>query len=115
MSLCQQRTFYKAREPIEDDEEKLEMRQCDMPPPVLERGANPRIREDRAAQEFHLNSAKMHCATSEDAYTQAWFDYCGNVFSTVCEKDRHKCCPLQRVNVQVKYSIQQRWFLQLEE
>ena len=41
-----------AREPIEDDDERLVMRKSDMPPPVPERVANPRIREDRAVQEF---------------------------------------------------------------
>ena len=40
------------REPIEDDEERLSMRQGDMLPPVSERVANPRIREDRAVQDF---------------------------------------------------------------
>ena len=54
------------------------MRQDDVPPPVPERVGNPRIREDRAVQEFQLNSETMHRATSKDAYTKAWF---------VCEKD----------------------------
>ena len=40
------------REPIEDDEERLSMRQGDVPPPVSEPVANPRIREDRAVQDF---------------------------------------------------------------
>ena len=40
------------REPIEDDEERLVMRQSDKPPPVSERVANPRIRGDRAVQYF---------------------------------------------------------------
>ena len=39
------RASYQAREPIEDDGERLAMRQGDMPPPVPERVANPRIRE----------------------------------------------------------------------
>ena len=42
--------------------------------PVPERVANPRIREDRAVQDFRQNSDKMHRATHEDAYTRAWFD-----------------------------------------
>ena len=46
------RASYLAREPIEDDEERLAMRQSDMPPPVPERIANPRFREDRAVQDF---------------------------------------------------------------
>ena len=52
----------------------------DMPSLVPERVANPRIREDRAVQDFQRNSGKMHCATYEDANTRAWFDYCRNVF-----------------------------------
>ena len=56
------------------------MRQGDMPPPVPERVANPRIREDRAVQDFQYNSEKMHRATYEDACTRAWFDYCRSVF-----------------------------------
>ena len=60
--------------PIEDDDERLATRQSDMPPPAPERVANPRIREDRAVQDFQCNSEKMHRATYEDAYTKAWFD-----------------------------------------
>ena len=56
------------------------MRQGDMPPPVPERVAIPRLREDRAGQDFRQNSEKMHRATCEDAYTRAWFDYCRSVF-----------------------------------
>ena len=37
------RASYQAREPFEDDEERLAMRQGEMPPPVPERVANPRI------------------------------------------------------------------------
>ena len=36
------------------------MRKGDMPPPVPERIAIPRIREDRAVQDFRQNSEKMH-------------------------------------------------------
>ena len=74
------RASYQAREPLEDDEERLAMRQGDLHPPGPERVANPRIREDRAVQDFPLNSAKMHRTTCENAYTRAWFDYCRNVF-----------------------------------
>ena len=42
------RATYHAREPIEDDDERLAMKKGDMPPPVPERVANPKIREDRA-------------------------------------------------------------------
>ena len=37
------RASYHAREPIEDDDERLAMRNGDMPPPVPERVASPRI------------------------------------------------------------------------
>ena len=74
------RPSYQAREQIEDDDERLAMRQGDMPPPVPERVANPRIQEDRAVQDFQRNSEKTHRATHEDAYTRAWFDYCRSVF-----------------------------------
>ena len=74
------RASYHAREPIEDDDERLTMRQGDMPPPVPERFANPRIREDPAVQDFRQNSEKMHRATSDDAYIKAGFDYCRSVF-----------------------------------
>ena len=74
------RASYHAREPIEDDDERLAMRKGDMPPPVLERVANPKITEARAAEEFRQNSEKMHHTTSEDAYTKAWFDYCRSAF-----------------------------------
>ena len=73
------RACYQIREPIEDDE-RLATRRGDLPPPVLERIANPRIREDRAVQDFQYNSEKMHRAAREDAYTRAWFDYCRSVF-----------------------------------
>ena len=69
-----------ARERIEGDEERLAMRQSDMPPPVPERVANQKIREDRAVQDLQCNSEKMHRATHEDAHTEAWFDYCRSVF-----------------------------------
>ena len=65
------RASYHARETIKDDDERLAMRKGDLPPPVRERVANPRIREDRAVQEFRLNSEKMHRAAPEDAYTKS--------------------------------------------
>ena len=74
------RPSYQAREQIEDDHERLAMRQGDMPPRVPERVANPSIREDRAVQDFQRNSEKTRRATHEDAYTRAWFDYCRSVF-----------------------------------
>ena len=50
------RASYHAREPIEDNDERLAMRQGAMLLPVPERVANPRIREDRAVQNFRQDS-----------------------------------------------------------
>ena len=63
------RASCQAREPIEDDDERLATRRGDMPPPP-ERVANPKIREDRAVQDFRQNSEKMHRATSKRTPTQ---------------------------------------------
>ena len=65
------RTSYQEREPIESDEDRLAMKRGDLPPPLPQRVANPRIREDQALQEFHSNSDRMHRATPDDAFTQA--------------------------------------------
>ena len=94
------RASYQAREPIKGDEETLAMRPSDMPPPVPERVANPRIREDRAVQNIRQNSEKMHRATYEDAYTRAWFDYCRSVFQQSVTKagshvDLYNVCTYQ--------------------
>ena len=74
------RMSYQVREPIENDEDRLAMKRGDMPPPLPQRAANPRIREHQALQEFHSKSDKMHRATSDDDLTQAWFDYGRSVF-----------------------------------
>ena len=84
------RASYQAREPLEGDKERLAMRQGDMPPTVPERVANPRIQEDRAAQDFQCNSEKMHRATYGDAYTRAWFDFLPKRLPAVREKGRPK-------------------------
>ena len=78
------RASYQAREPIEGDKERLAMRQGDMPSPAPDRVASPRIREDRAVQDFHDNSE-----------TRAWFDYCRSVFPQSVKK----ACP----NVDLNY------------
>ena len=52
---------YHVREPIEGDDERLAMRQGDMPPPVRERVATPRIREDRAVQDFRQLGKDAPC------------------------------------------------------
>ena len=54
------RTSYQVREPIENDEDRLEMKRGDMPPPLPKRVADPSIREDQALHEFYSNSDKMH-------------------------------------------------------
>ena len=46
----------------------------DTPPPLPRRVSKPRIRDDQALNEFFPNSVKMHRATFDDVYTQAWFD-----------------------------------------
>ena len=74
------RTSYQEREPIENDEEWLAMKRGGMSPPVPKRVVNPRIRDDQALHEFYSNSDKMHRATSDVAFTQAWFDYSQSVF-----------------------------------
>ena len=74
------RSSYEVREPIENDEERVAMKKGDMPPPVHERVANPRIPEDQTLQEFHSNSDKMHPATLDDDFTHAWFDYSRSIF-----------------------------------
>ena len=56
--------------PVEDDE-RFAMRQGDMPPPVPERVANPRIREDRAVQTSDRTWKRCTRATSGDACTKA--------------------------------------------
>ena len=73
------RTSYQEREPVEDDEERLVIERGEMPPPLPKRAVNPRIRDDQAIHTFYSISDKMHRATSEDAYTQAWFDYSRSV------------------------------------
>ena len=65
------RASYHTREPIEDDDERLAMRQSDMPPPVPERIANRRIREDRTLQDFRQNSAPPKKPTQKHGLTTA--------------------------------------------
>ena len=45
-----------------------------MPPLLSRRVCNPRIRDDQALHDFSI-SDKMYRASSDDAHTQAWFDY----------------------------------------
>ena len=61
-------------------EERLAVKRGGMPPPVPQRVANPRIRDDQALHEFYSNSDKMHRASSDDAFTQTWFDKSQSVF-----------------------------------
>ena len=53
------RMSYHVQEPIKNDEDRLAMKRGDMPPPLPQPVANPRIREDQALQEFHSKSGKM--------------------------------------------------------
>ena len=53
------------------DEERLAKRKDDMPPPLLRRIDNPRIREDLALLAFCSNTDKIHYATYEDAYAKS--------------------------------------------
>ena len=41
-----------AREPIEDDEERLAMKINDMPPPLLGQVSNPKIRDNQVLNDF---------------------------------------------------------------
>ena len=66
------------------------MKKGEIPPPVPERVANPRIREDQAFQEFHSNSDRMHSATFDDDFTQAWFDHRPICLPATCEKKKYK-------------------------
>ena len=109
------RTSYQAREPLEDDEEMLVMRQGDMPPPVPERVSNPRIREDRAVQEFQSISDKVHHATSEDAFTQVWFDNCRNVLPQCVRKTGTNVDIYCVSTSSVQHPLRQHGFFQLEE
>ena len=76
-----ERRSYQVREPIEDNEDRLAMKRGDMLPPLPQRVDNPRIREDQALQDFHSKSVKMHRATSDDHFPQAWLDYRRSVSS----------------------------------
>ena len=62
------RASYQVREPIENDEERLAMKRGDMPPPVPQRAANPRIREEQAVQEIYSNSDRIHRANPDDEH-----------------------------------------------
>ena len=86
-----ERMSYQVRQPIENDEDRLAMKRGDMPPPLPQRVANPRIREDQALEEFHSKSDKMHRATSDDDFTQAWFDYGRSVFPQSVRKTGTNC------------------------
>ena len=59
-----------------------------MPPLLPRRVSNPSIRDDQALNVIFSNSDKKHRATSDDASTQAWFDYSLPTIClpTICEK-----------------------------
>ena len=79
------------------DEERLAKRKDDMPPPLLRRTDNPKIREDLALLAFCSNTDKIHYATSEDAYAKAWFNYSQSIAQHHCLK-----CP-DRIASAIKY------------
>ena len=87
----------------------------DMPPPWPHRFASPRIREDQALQKFYSKWDKMHRATSDDDFSQAWCDYGRSVFP---QSNRKTGTNVELFNVptyQVQHSFQQYGFLQPEE
>ena len=49
------RTSHQVREPIANDEDRLVMKRGEMPPPLPQRVANSRIREDQALHTFYSN------------------------------------------------------------
>ena len=59
---------FQVREPIKNDTDRLAMKGGDIPPPLPQRVANPRVREDQASQELQSKSVKMHRATSDDDF-----------------------------------------------
>ena len=73
---------YHVREPIEGDDERLAMRQGDMPPNELP------LREFGKTEQYRTSdsSEKMHRATSKDAYTKAGSDSCRSVSSQSVRK-----------------------------
>ena len=76
------------------------MRIGDMPPSLPGRDFNPRTRDDQASNQFFSNSDKMHLATSDDAGTQAWFDYSrSSIFTQSEEKNRWRRWVVQRTNL----------------
>ena len=72
------RASYQTRPRIEGDEERLAQRRGNLPPPPPGRVANPRIREDRALQEW--KTEEMHGASYDNEEARAWFDYCRRTF-----------------------------------
>ena len=87
---------YQGREPIGNDKDRLAMKRGDMPPPLPQRVANPRIREDQALRSFHSKSDKMHRPTPDDDFTQAWFENGRSVFPQSVKKT---CTNVELFNV----------------
>ena len=74
------RPSYQIRRPTENDEERLAKRKGGVPPPLPRRIDNPRIREDPKLLEFFSISDKIHRATSEDIFAQAWSNNSQSIF-----------------------------------
>ena len=68
------------------DKRRLARKRGDTPPPSSRRIDNPRIREDPALMEFCSNTDKIHQATSEDPYAQAWVNYSQSIFPQSVKK-----------------------------
>ena len=87
------RTSDQVREPIEDDEERLAMKRGDMPPPVPERVANPRIREFEMTEQYrNFNQTRTRCTVPllMTPSHKHGSKKCRNVFVTICERDGYK-------------------------
>ena len=69
------RTSYQVREPIENDEERFAMNRGDMPSPLPKRMARSENSRRSSVTRILFEKDKKHRATSDDAFTQAWFDY----------------------------------------
>ena len=80
------RSQYQIPRLVAKDEERFARKKGEKPPPLPKRIDNPRIREDPALMEFCSNTDKIHQATSEDPYAQAWLNYSQSIFPQSVKK-----------------------------
>ena len=106
-------TSYQAREPIEN-EERLAMKRCDMPSQSLSELTIQGF-ENQALLRFCSNSERIHRSTSEDAYTQAWFEKSRSIFTQSLRKTGTNVELWKSVNIPVECSQQQQGFISTEE